>query len=96
MPLSKLRLAMNVGYQILTLGTAGIIQAYSFFIKDVTPVSAPMMMKSTADAAEPMLARSAETAIGGVQSEPNIALWFLCGALVALGVYFVFELVRKD
>ena len=81
---------------LIVAGTAGIIQ---FFTKYSTKgiVAQEMVAKSAiVESATAPTALSQQTVINTVQTQPNLALWFLGGALFALLIYFVVSLLRKE
>lgn len=92
---------------IIALGAAALIQLFSGYISksseslmiarsalaDEAAVSVPMAAEKSAEAAQAGAPIVAEK----VYLLPeNIALWFLIGALFALGVYFLWRWLRKD
>lgn len=80
---------------LIALGTAGIIQLASKYISrgsiGITQKSAFAERAATDQIAAPMMVQTAE-----VLKEPNLALWFLAGALFALLIYLMISWIRKN
>jgi len=77
----KLRSILPAG--ILAIASTAAIQ---FFYKSPLMKATPMLKSEMLEAAP----RAAIETI----SEPNIALWFLFGAVLTIGFYFIFEYVK--
>lgn len=78
---------------LIVSGAALAIQLFSRYISQ--PIAAtPRMIaeKAAIESAAPAIAQEAAKPMVA----PNIALWFLAGALFALAVYLSISLVRKD
>ena len=101
----KLRNILPVG--LITLGAAALLQIFSSSISkssenlmiaksavmDESAISMPLAAQKSADVAEMAAPIVAEK----VYLLPeNIALWFLIGALFALGIYLLWGWIRKD
>jgi DNA-binding transcriptional ArsR family regulator len=89
---------------LIVSAAAGLIQVFSkYLVRPATPVfsaSRQMAEKEAADAvggaavpaAAPMVE---ETLVEPLRAVPNIALWFLIGALVAIATYFIVDFYRN-
>jgi len=84
---------------LIAAGAAGIIHFFTEYYYSARIVAPQNMMAAKSAAMD----RMAESATSASQTapiiqvvQPNIALWFLGGALFALLIYFVIGLFRKD
>ena len=83
-------------------GTALVIQLVNDYFSKNTIAAQPMRAAADAGAAKTMAApmMAQEAAVQATQQAqtavPNIALWFLAGAIFALLVYFIIGLMRKN
>ncbi len=75
---------------LIASGAALVIQLFS---KKFSGITQAVMEKSAAAPVAFMEAAQMET---GTMAQPNIALWFLAGALFALVVYLALSLYRKN
>lgn len=81
---------------LIAAGAAAVIQLVNKYFSKTSILSEDLMAKSA------VAERTAEAVSIAAQSPmpaptmPNIALWFLAGALFALLIYFIISLVRKD
>lgn len=94
---------------LLTAATAGIIQIFQGksgmigaakiatreAVMEAAPTldAAPLMEKAAEEAA-PVVAEAASGA-GAIQAAPNIALWFLIGAISAIIIYMIIDYIRS-
>jgi DNA-binding transcriptional ArsR family regulator len=98
----KLRSILPVAL-LLAVG-AGFVQVFSnmfgksFAAESVARDTAPLAAKTMAESA-PLAAELAQevvpTLINETTKSPNIALWFLAGAFVALGIYLLIDWIRS-
>ena len=105
----KERLKSILPVALVTAATAGIIQIFQKqtgvfgaaksvareAVMEAAPVldAAPLMQK-TAEGAAPVVAEAASGA-GAIQAAPNIALWFLIGAISAIIIYMIVDSIRS-
>jgi DNA-binding transcriptional ArsR family regulator len=90
----RLRRILPAG--LIAVAGAGLIQLYNMFFSAASQAE-PMLMESP-EAAETIRALdsvAAEKAGGIVISQPNIALWFLLGAVFAIIVFVVVEWIAQ-
>lgn len=88
----KLKKILPVG--LLAIATAGFIQLYSYRYELFMENAAPLAGAQAQDEAV-MLAAKAAPAAQPLQTQPNIALWFLFGALFVIVISFIIEKIRK-
>ena len=90
---------------VITLGAAALIEMFSKYFSGSNALMAVNRVAEKSAAVAPVAAqKAAETAQSAapiaadkVYLVPdNIALWFLIGALFALGIYFLWNWIKKD
>jgi DNA-binding transcriptional ArsR family regulator len=57
--------------------------------------AAPMMQAAGQEAATAVMEKAPEVAVQTVQSEPNLALWFLFGCIFVIILVVIFEMIRS-
>lgn len=82
---------------LIVSGAALVIQLFSKYFAQ-PDIESPIMMaeKEAIGRAAPVMAQEAALESQQLISVPNIAVWFLAGALFALLVYLLISLLRKD
>ncbi|MEK6946449.1 MAG: helix-turn-helix domain-containing protein [Nanoarchaeota archaeon] len=85
---------------LIVSGAALIIQLVNNYFSKSIIAAQPMMAAADAGAAKVASASMQEAAVQATQQAqtviPNIALWFLAGAIFALLVYFIIGLMEKN
>ena len=86
---------------LITAAVAGVMEIvtkYSNSMSAATGSGADMAMKSPAMEAAPSMMQAAAPSASAVQlpNAPNIALWFLAGAVAALLIYLLISILRKN
>jgi len=87
---------------LISLGAAGIIQLITKYSSTSSGIAAPAQMMASKIASDSMMVQEsaafmAQTApVEAVSSGPNIALWFLAGAVFAIILFFTISIIRKN
>src|SRR3989338_10030903 len=74
---------------LIAAGTAGIIQLFTRYSSKGIMATQDIMTKSAIAESASAPAALSQQAVNAAQTQPNLALWFLGGALFALLAYFV-------
>ncbi len=87
----KLKGILPVALAVLGISAAiKLIQANSNL-----PIAESLAADSAASLAQEAAFKTAAPVVPAVQSQPDIALWFLLGSITALMIYLVAELIRE-
>lgn len=82
---------------LIVSGTALVIQLISKYISRTSVSEQAMVARSAMiERAAPVIAQEAAIESRQIISMPNVALWFFIGAIFAIVVYLVINLVRRE
>jgi len=80
---------------LLVSGAALAINLFSKNFSRITSTAQGLAMEKSAAAPAALMEAAPVKTSSVIATQPNIALWFLAGALFALLAYFIIDLIRK-